>query len=470
MIAVLGALLLSVGAGRLLDLAVFADPGRGIIERGGRALMLGLGTLGALSMLLDGLGIAVRAPAMGIALAALMILLAMLARRSRHGRPARQSDTPASTPRASRLASAALLLFAAVSLLQAIWAGWVRPVFQFDSLTRWMFKAKALAVDGTLLGPLSTDPAFALTHQRYPPLVSHVSNLPALIHGGFDDTLAQAMYPWFAVALAAVIYGVLRRRVGLLPAALGAAWVASLPLISYVRGPPPGAGAASAMADIPLGLFAAGALFALIDALDGRRERAHLEAGLLLGFAALTKNEGLPLLLITVVATCLFAPRARWRRALGVALVAGSLYWFLWGRIAAGLPALDEHYPGRLNLASLLEGLDRLPVVLLSFGEEMLRFRMWNVTWPAIILFLALGRMNRAVGALVFVLAMQIASYVYAFVITAWTSPAAAASGSDVDPVVYLIGITLGRLLLHVAPIAIVAALLASPRLTRESG
>jgi hypothetical protein len=470
MSAVLLSVLTCLVLGHLVDAGLLGDPGRGWIERVGRALMLGLGAAGAVSMLLDASGVPVRPLGMGVALVVLALLLLPSARKAWRARSPAEEDVEGPMPRGAKLAGVGLLVFAGLSLGQAVWAGFVRPVFQFDSLTRWMFKAKALALDGTLLGPLSTDPAFALTHQRYPPLVCHVSNLPAIFSGGFDDTAAQAMYPWFAVALAAVLYGVLRRRAGLLPAALGAAWVASLPLISYVRGPPPGAGAASAMADIPLGLFAAGAAFALVDALDGRRNRAHLETGLLLAFAALTKNEGLPLLAITVVAACVFAPRARLRRALGIAIVAAGLYWLLWGRIAAGLPALDEHYPGRLNLAALMDGLGRLPVVLLSFSEEMISFRMWNLTWPAIVVFLVLGRMNRAVGALLFVLVLQMASYVYAFVITAWTSPAAAAGGGDVDPVVYLIGLTLGRLLLHVAPIGIAAALLCSPRLTRTSG
>lgn len=470
MITVLLALLLCLLIGFLVDAGLLGDPGRGPIERSGRALMLGLGTVGGLSMLLDGVGLPVRAPALGVALMLLALLLVPGTRAALKHRRDRAADSTGREPKTATMTRVALLLFAAVSLGQAVWAGFVRPVYQFDSLTRWMFKAKALALDGTLLGQVSTDPAFALTHQRYPPLVSHVSNLPALLGGSFDDTLAQAMYPWFAVALAAVLYGALRRRVGQVSAALGSAWIASLPLISYSLGPPPGAGAASAMADIPLALFAGGALLALIDALDGRRHRAHIETGLLLAFAALTKNEGLPLLAITVVAAFLFAPRARWRRALGIACIAAGLYWLLWGRLAAGLPALDEHYPGRLNLAALSEGLGRLPAVLLAIGEELLSFRAWNLTWPAIVVFLALGRMNRAVGALLFVLVLQIGSYVYAYLITAWTSPAAVAAGTDGDPVVYLIGITLGRLLLHVAPIGIAAALLASPRLTRSSG
>jgi 4-amino-4-deoxy-L-arabinose transferase-like glycosyltransferase len=211
-----------------------------------------------------------------------------------------------------------------------------------------MFKAKVLALDQTLRGPVSVDPAFAFTHQQYPPLISHVANLPALVTGVFDDKVAQSMFPWFAVALVLVLHGVLARHVGRLKAALGAAWVASLPLLSYVPYPPPGSGAASAMADIPLALFAAGAGLALVDALAARRDHAYLEVALLLGFATLTKNEGLPLVAGAALAVLLCARRARLRRVLGIAVPPLLVFALLWGSLARGFPALDEDYPSQL--------------------------------------------------------------------------------------------------------------------------
>jgi hypothetical protein len=370
-------------------------------------------------------------------------------------------------PAGERLAGAAawarrgLLLLATVSLLVPLAAGWLLPPFQFDSLARWLLKSKALALEGTLDGPLSRDPAFGFTHQRYPALLPHVANLPALLAGRWDERAAEAVYPWFAVALVLLVHGALARRAD----PLGAAWVASLPLVSFLPRPPPGAGAFSAMADVPLAAFAAAAVLALVEALDEVRDRAHLEAGLLLAGAALAKNEGLPLVAAAGLALLLGARRARWRRAAGVAGLAAGLYLLLWWSLARDFPVLDEDYAGRLHGGALAAGWRRLSFLLPEFGLEALSFQRWGLTWLAAAVLLALGRPRRPVFALLALVALQFACYLLAFVVSAWTSPAAEVLASSGDPVEYLLLLTLGRLFLHLAPLVIVLALLASPPL-----
>jgi hypothetical protein len=148
------------------------------------------------------------------------------------------------------------------------------------------------------------------------------------------------------------------------------------------------------------------------------------------------------------------------------------LYLLAWGLRARHLPALDEHYPGQLRLDALRAGLARLPGVLAGLGAELLSFQRWNLTWLAVAALLALGRIARARVALLVLLGVQLGSYVLAYMITAWTSPAAeamAAEGQAGDTVGYLMSLTLGRLLLHVAPLAIALALLCAPRLARAS-
>lgn len=486
MIGVLVAVAVCAALGTLFDRALFRVPGAGGIERFGRALLFGLGLVGALSMALDAVAIPVTRLSVGVTVVVAAALLGRPAmKRSAQSRNAGNALSNASSQPPTQLPgqapgqaagdeaapprwlTASLLALASVGLAQALFAGWVRPTFQFDSVTRWMFKTKVLALDHTLRGPLSTEPEFAFTHQRYPPLICHVANLPGLVNGRFDDRLASAIFPWFMVALVGVVYGALRRRRGPLRAALGAAWVGNLPLLAYVMYPPPGAGASSAMADVPLALFLTGATLALMDGIDGLRDRAHLEAGLLLGLAALTKNEGLPAIAFAALAAALCSPRARWRVAFGLAAFALLLSWTLWGRLAAGFPALDEHYPARLNAAAVIEGLPRLPRVLQGLLLEALSFRTWNLTWLAIPALLLLGRVTRSVAAALLIGVLQIGSYVFALVITAWTSPAAELSGGD--PVDYLMTLTLGRLLVHVAPLLITAALVACPTLLRRS-
>jgi hypothetical protein len=218
-----------------------------------------------------------------------------------------------------------------------------------------------------------------------------------------------------------------------------------------------------------------------MDGIDGLRDRAHVEAGLLLGLAALTKNEGLPAIGVATLAAALCSRRARWRVALGLAALALLLYWTLWGRLAATFPALDENYTGVLGLtavapnfeghvgwAAITEGLPRLPRILKAMALEALSFRSWNLTWLAVPALLLLGRPRRSVIAAVLIGGLQLASYVFAFVITAWSSPAAELSGGE--PVDYLMTLTLGRLLVHVAPLLVAAALVACPPLLQRAG
>lgn len=469
MSALVVSLLVCLLVGVLIDRGVLGDPGLGWIERLGRGLMLGLGTVGSLSLLVDVSGLGVSRATLGGAVALLVMALAVPAWRvspriSVSGDEDR--DPLRALSRNGQLAHAGLLILAFVGLALAVRSGWLRPTFQFDSITRWMFKAKALAADGTLFGVVSTDPYYSLTHQRYPPLVSHVANLPALVSGEFNDRIASAIFPWFGVALVATAYGALRRRCGALSGALAAAWIANLPMLSFVLMPPPGAGAASAMADIPLSLFVMGTVLALADGLQGRRARGCVEAGLLLGFAALTKNEGLPLLAGVALAILISAPRSRWRCATGVVGLGLGLYLVLWGIAAAGLPVTDEHYLGRLHGDALSSGLSRLGIIFSGLGEEIMNFRSWNLTWAVLAFLLVLGarRLGRPVPRMIaVVLVVQCASYVIAYMVTSWSSPAAVLIHPDGDPLPFLMKLTLGRLLMQVAPTAIVLGLIVSP-------
>jgi hypothetical protein len=266
-----------------------------------------------------------------------------------------------------------------------------------------------------------------------------------------------------------MVYGSLARSAGWIKGAIGAAWIAGIPLIAFQDNPPPagvpsGSGAFSAMADIPFALFATGAALAALDAVEGRRKRAVLEAGLMLAFAALTKNEGLPLIAGVSLALLLSAPSGKWKK---VALAGGiplGAYALLWWRLARTFPALDEYYPGRLNWQAVSEGLDRVPGILFRLLEEIWFLPSWNLTWIAVIALLLISfdrnMLNRGNRLILFVCTFQLLGYVLAFTITSWTSPSLQGSG---DSVPYLMNITLGRLLLHIAPLAVVLALRAAP-------
>ncbi len=479
MIGLVVALVAAAVLGGLVD-RVLGAPGLDPLERFGRALMFGLGGLGALSMLADSAGLGVSPFGMlmlwAAAVAGLWFRLRRGGDRARPGSPVdgRSAASARSLPpegALSRVLGFALLLPLGAALFSVVRAGWQRPAFQFDALTRWIFKAKVLAFDGTLMGPVSSDPAFAFTHQRYPPLVSHVANLPALVNGSFDDRLASALFPWFAVALALVLYGIVaratsRRWVG----AAAALWVACLPPSLYLVFPPPGAGAASAMADIPLSLFLTGGGLAAAAALVApEQRRLAWEAGLLLGFATLVKNEALPFVAGVALGLLALGGARRFALTARVVLPASVIYVAAWGLRAQGFPALDEHYPAQLNPDAVTAGLARLGPILAALRAEVASadtLHRWNLTWPAALVLLGLaGRtlLRRDLALLLILIVWQLSAYVLAYTVTAWSSPAAEEALAGGDPVVFLLNLTLARLLLHLAPLLVATAVLAAP-------
>jgi len=474
-------LLVALLVGHVFDRGILLDPGRGLIERCGRALALGLGLLGTVSMVCDALGFGVSATTVGVG-TGLLMLSCLIACWRKPGPSASEVQSSASRLAGLSLGEKAawlgLLLFAAVGIGLAVRSGWIRQTFQFDALVRWMFKTKVLALEGTLLGRISTDPEFAMTHQRYPPMVAHVANLPALVSGVFNDRIASAMYPWFAVALVASTYGAVARRVGLVTGALAAAWIAHLPIVSFVIAPPPGAGAFSAMADIPLALFLTGAVLAAADAVDGQRARAHVEAGVMLGFALLTKNEAVPLVAAMGLALLVAAPRARWRRAFGVCGIGVVVFLVGWGVVSRTLPSLDENYPAQLSVDAIVAGFQRLGAILPELFTQFIDLRTWNVTWPAALALVVVAGAQvwhvRGLRLLAVVLLIQLGSYVFAYMITAWSSPAAevieASTGGARPVVLTLMRVTVDRLLVQIAPAFVAMALIASPLSLRRSG
>lgn len=461
-VAVAEALLVFLVVGALVDRALFARGPRGFLERSGRALLLGMLVTGALSMALDAVGLRV-----GWRLWPALLLVVGVAEGVHRGR----RRTPAPPPGlrgGAALAHHALLAVALVALAWPVVAGLALPPFQFDALTRWLLKTKVLAVDGTLRGAVSNDAEFGFSHQRYPPLVAHIANVPALVSGRWDPKAAEGVFPWFAVGAVLLAYGAVARRADRLRAALAAAWIATLPLVCFLPRPPPGSGAFSAMADVPLAAFTLAAGLALLDALDGVRDRAHLEAAVFLAAAALAKNEGLPLLLGAALAIVLGARRARLRRAVGVCGLAAAIYLALWWSLARHFPALDEDYAGHLSWDALSQGLPRLSFILPAFGAELLSFQRWGLTWIAAVVLLALARPRRALFGLLALVIAQLAVYVLMFVISAWTSPAGEVLSASGDPVEYLLTLTLGRLFLHVAPLLVALACCACPPLVMD--
>ena len=236
------------------------------------------------------------------------------------------------------------------------------------------------------------------------------------LRGGFDEDAARPLAALFALAPVGLLWSALRER-GRTPALLAALLWISLPLLYYWRLPNedsllaayglvfghlegvarfPDAGpwqrAASwnldGTAGLPLAAFLFGAFLSLSRVRRGTGDRADtICGGLLLAGALLSKNEGLalvPLLIVALVVTPAGPDRA-WSaglvRLLAAAVLAVALVsaWFV---VRRAFPTVDEDYGSRLTPAGLAASLWRAPEVAGTFVRAFGNVLLWNLLWP----------------------------------------------------------------------------------------
>jgi hypothetical protein len=192
--------------------------------------------------------------------------------------------------------AAACLVATALIVAGVVAEAELNPVHDFDGRMTWDTQARYLRAEGSVDAAVLTSERWYVTHPQYPLLlpVAQVAVLETL--GADPDSHAvRFLYAACFVALLLVIYDGARRAAGRRAAAVIALAAAAIPFFILGEG-----GAATTFSDLPLACFYGAASVLL---LAPRRPAASdaLAAGLLLGGAALTKDEGLPLALLLLV-------------------------------------------------------------------------------------------------------------------------------------------------------------------------
>ncbi len=241
--------------------------------------------------------------------------------------------------------------------------------------------------------------------------------------------------------------------------------------------------------DFPLAALLLGALVCLTRAAAGARRAAGHDpewrgepaggagdgvlAGVLLGAAALMKNEGLALgamALIVFAVRCVIAPgswvRARALQQSGWALVLFVLAVAPWMVLRRDIPSIDENYPAAVlrmlgigdaptagpfdhSPGSLGAAATRFPVVLMGFVQSSLNPLRWNLVWVLFGAVLA-WRLARPRALLHHPLAVPLA-----VVVGAWALYALVLLVTPWDLAVLYTTAIPDRLLLQIAPVAI---------------
>ena len=264
-----------------------------------------------------------------------------------------------------------------------------------DYLSIWALKALVLAEKGSLRIPSFLDWRSYHPHQDYPILFPALQALLYRASGADLDRTAKLLYPLLLACAAAALYFHLLRRSGRTAALAGGLLCLTAPgLCGYHPG------VCSAYMDVPLGIFLLLAVLKGLSWLEDGRGRDAFLAGICLGGACLTKNEGMayavPVMLFFSAAALRSGPgrRSTLPAFLLPALAAGGT-WFLFRR---NLPAGDSDYAALFTSRIFLDRIHELPAVCARFALELVHFERWGFLW--ILVVLAAPRWYRRGGAL----------------------------------------------------------------------
>jgi len=297
--------------------ALCLDPHRPGPALLGLGFLLGAGIMPLLLLTLSLLGIPWSVPSVAVSGTLLTALLLFVWRKDKSSR---KRERHREVPAAGRDAIVARILdaFTALAVLgHGIYASLARPG-HWDFWSIWGFKGQAFWIHRGVDWNFLKDSANSYAHPDYPPLLPLVLDFFAFVGGGWTDRWMGLIFTGFGLALLLVCRALfreeLRGRAMASLATLALAGAALNPWIGLAEGP----------------LIAYGGL-ALLMVRRGLREESSPSfalAGCLLGFAALTKNEGLALLVSVAMALFLDSPLAR-RRLLRLwpAAVIVALWW-----------------------------------------------------------------------------------------------------------------------------------------------
>ena len=369
-----------------------------------------------------------------------------------NGDPGRVGGPARGLPRfASTLLVVSLVVALGVWVAEFFVLSWQRPQGAWDALAIWNLRARFLYLGGVSRGE-AFHPALLASHLDYPLLI------PATVarcwaYAGGESTAAPILVAFaFAIAL-----------VGLLPSALAALRGRSQGLLGCVvllATPSLVELGSMQYADIPLAYFFLATAAALVmgdRAADGRASsRWAATAGMMGGFAAWTKNEGL-LFLGSVVASrlLLVVPSKGWgaarREAVGFAiglapilavLVAFKVYF------APSNDFLAEQTP--VMIVAKLTDPSRYALVGRAIAGQVPALGSGAVAWLIAYRLLLGGAPRRAGGAFAWlVLALMSTGYVLVYVSSPLFLP-------------WHLQWSLDRLIIHLWPLAVFAFFLSA--------
>ncbi len=435
MLAYLGLLL---GAGYAL-LCVLGGPARRTpAEIFGLSILMGCGGVPFLHFWLSLAGVQPSRMLLSLLLFVVVAGVAWLGRARRWVKPA-EFWPNLTRADALGLPSLVLLLWAAGLIA---YSTFTYPLVEWDAFAIWGFKAKVLySAPLPALQNYFQDASLGFSHLDYPLLVPFLTAGGYAAMGAVNDTLGKAPGYFLFLGLIVFLYGAVRSRLGRPVALALVALFASAPIV--VRW------ASVGTADLPLAAFFAGSAVYATRWLAGG-EKSDLRLAAFFGAAGVfTKNEGLPMAVITLVVVLAFGrgrrrPAGSFPQELAPALAA-LVCLLPWAIFRHGLPHIDENYPSHLNPTTVAANWPRWRLILGYFCYNTFDPIPYYCLWVLALGAFLLGQLQRA-GAAPWILLALLAGVGLADGLAYLISP---------QPLEQLLLVTLDRLLLQVLPVAV---------------
>jgi hypothetical protein len=434
----LALLFLLLAGGGLLGLFGWRVGCAGLAEALGLAVLLGAGVV---SLALFIFGLALSQHYLQLAVAGLCLALAFAG-----GLAARRRGVSL-RPRLDGWIGAIL----ALALLLTGLVAWIsmQVTLGWDGLIVWEMKAYLACLNGGVV-PTSyySDPTRVWSHQRYPLFVPLNEVWLYRWLGRCDQEWSKLLFPPFYLAATLLLYAGGTRLGGRrwygLAAAIG---LFAVPVAIVGEG-----SISSGYADLPLAVVYLGVVVYLLD--YGRNDsRGSLPvAAALAALLPWIKQEGSILWGSVAVLAVLLLPR-REIRALLLMMAPGALVWVGWQiflRLVDG-NLRSDHEP--VTLEAILTNLDRTGPIVSSLMQELSSWSRWGILWPAVLVAVLFG-MSRRRGLLLWTALatlMPVSVYLGSYYFSRW------------EPVTVHIETSLPRLLLHVAPLAVLLIGLSMP-------
>jgi hypothetical protein len=298
-------------------------------------------------------------------------------------------------PDMERLSMFERLLLCGISFqsLLIFFRAFLKPLESFDSIAMYAMRAKIIFLNGMIPANYFSEIAPAMPNADYPLLLPLAEAWIYTFLGSLNDFLVKGIFPLYFICMLAASFLLMRRFISRKASLIFTFVMATVPQL--------GAFATVGYADIVLTYYyTIGAGYLFLWAKE-RRTRDIVVAGAFLGFAMLTKNEGIAMFLTCLICLGIYlfadARIVKFRALfkvlpfiLVVIILAGP--WFLvrdYYGLENDLLRFGRADQGRI--VTFFKNLDRSPVILYEYQKQFFGPKKWNIAW---IVMLALFALN----------------------------------------------------------------------------